>query len=117
MAGCQSGSTLGLAAIAAYQVSPAGKVGVFDWPRRPGRRVGRVLQQRRRGRKRQLGEQLLRARGTRRTVTGYLIAWAFERYAPKDSPLYAVRAKAKSVHRGLWQDVRRATVGVAATNQ
>lgn len=39
-------------------------------------------------------------------MTGYLIAWAFERYAPKDSPLYAVRAEAKAVHRGLWQDVK-----------
>ena len=32
------------------------------------------------------------------------MAWVFERYAPKDSPLYAVQAEARVARRGLWQD-------------
>ena len=31
------------------------------------------------------------------------MAWVFERYAPKDSPLYAVQAEARAANRGLWQ--------------
>lgn len=34
------------------------------------------------------------------------MAWVFERYAPKDSPLYAVQAEARAARRGLWQDAR-----------
>lgn len=34
------------------------------------------------------------------------VAWVFERYAPKDSPLYAVQAEARIARRGLWQDAR-----------
>lgn len=33
------------------------------------------------------------------------MAWVFTRYAPPDSPLYAVEAEAKAARRGLWQDV------------
>lgn len=32
------------------------------------------------------------------------MAWVFERYAPKDSPLYRVQAEARSVRRGLWAE-------------
>jgi len=32
------------------------------------------------------------------------LAWVFTRYAPKDSPLYAVQAEAMGSRRGLWQD-------------
>jgi endonuclease YncB( thermonuclease family) len=35
------------------------------------------------------------------------MAWVFERYAPKDSSLYAVEAEARAAKRGLWQDARR----------
>lgn len=31
-------------------------------------------------------------------------AWVFERYAPKNSPLYGVQAEAKAAKRGLWDD-------------
>jgi endonuclease YncB( thermonuclease family) len=34
------------------------------------------------------------------------MAWVFERYAPKDSPLYALQAEARAAKRGLWQDAR-----------
>ena len=34
------------------------------------------------------------------------MAWVYERYAPKDSPLYAVQAEARPARRGLWQDAR-----------
>ena len=34
------------------------------------------------------------------------MAWVFERYAPKDSPLYAVQADARAARRGLWQDFK-----------
>lgn len=34
------------------------------------------------------------------------MAWVFVRYAPKDSPLYAVQAEARAGKRGLWQDPR-----------
>lgn len=32
------------------------------------------------------------------------MAWVFERYAPRASPLYAVQAEARAARRGLWQD-------------
>jgi len=32
------------------------------------------------------------------------MAWVFERYAPKGSPLYAVQTEARAARRGLWQD-------------
>ena len=32
------------------------------------------------------------------------MAWIFTRYAPKDSPLYAVEAEARTARRGLWAD-------------
>ena len=32
------------------------------------------------------------------------MAWVFERYAPRNSPLYAVQAAAASARRGLWAD-------------
>ena len=32
------------------------------------------------------------------------MAWAFERYAPADSPLYAVQAEARAARRGLWSE-------------
>ena len=32
------------------------------------------------------------------------MAWVFERYAPKGSPLYGVQAEARAARRGLWQD-------------
>jgi endonuclease YncB( thermonuclease family) len=32
------------------------------------------------------------------------MAWVFERYAPKESPLYVVQAEAQNARRGLWQD-------------
>lgn len=31
-------------------------------------------------------------------------AWMFDRYAPKNSPLYGVQAEAKAAKRGLWAD-------------
>jgi endonuclease YncB( thermonuclease family) len=34
------------------------------------------------------------------------MAWVFERYAPKHSPLYAVQAEARAAKRGLWQDAK-----------
>ena len=34
------------------------------------------------------------------------MAWVFERYAAKDSPLYAVQAEARAARRGLWQDAK-----------
>jgi hypothetical protein len=34
------------------------------------------------------------------------MAWVYERYAAKDSPLHAVQAEAKAARRGLWQDAR-----------
>jgi hypothetical protein len=34
------------------------------------------------------------------------MAWVFERYAAKDSPLYAVQAEARTARRGLWQDAK-----------
>jgi endonuclease YncB( thermonuclease family) len=34
------------------------------------------------------------------------MAWVYVRYAPKDSPLYAVQAEARAARRGLWQDAR-----------
>jgi endonuclease YncB( thermonuclease family) len=34
------------------------------------------------------------------------MAWFYERYAPKDSLLYAVQEEARAVRRGLWQDTR-----------
>lgn len=35
------------------------------------------------------------------------MAWVFERYAPADSPLYAVQAEAQAARRGLWADQQR----------
>jgi endonuclease YncB( thermonuclease family) len=32
------------------------------------------------------------------------MAWVYERYAPKNSPLYAEQAKARAERRGLWAD-------------
>lgn len=32
------------------------------------------------------------------------MAWVYRKYAPKDSPLYAVESEAKAVRRGLWAD-------------
>jgi len=32
------------------------------------------------------------------------MGWVYERYAAKDSPLYAVQAKARAERRGLWAD-------------
>jgi endonuclease YncB( thermonuclease family) len=32
------------------------------------------------------------------------MAWVFTRYAPKDSPLYAIQAEARRAERGLWTD-------------
>jgi endonuclease YncB( thermonuclease family) len=32
------------------------------------------------------------------------MAWVYERYAPKDSPLYGVQAEARSARLGLWAD-------------
>jgi endonuclease YncB( thermonuclease family) len=34
------------------------------------------------------------------------MAWVYVRYAPKDSPLYAVQAEANAARRGLWADPR-----------
>lgn len=34
------------------------------------------------------------------------MAWVYVKYAPKDSPLYAVQAEAKAARRGLWQDAK-----------
>ena len=34
------------------------------------------------------------------------MAWVYERYAPKDSPLYAMQARARAEQRGLWADPR-----------
>ena len=34
------------------------------------------------------------------------MAWVFECYAAKDSPLYAVQAEARLARRGLWQDAK-----------
>jgi len=34
------------------------------------------------------------------------MAWVYERYAPKVSPLYAVQSEARLAKRGLWQDAR-----------
>lgn len=34
------------------------------------------------------------------------MAWDFERYAPANSPLYAVQAEARAARRGLWQDAK-----------
>jgi endonuclease YncB( thermonuclease family) len=31
-------------------------------------------------------------------------AWTYTRYAPADSPLYAMQNEARSAHRGLWSD-------------
>jgi endonuclease YncB( thermonuclease family) len=31
------------------------------------------------------------------------LAWVYERYAPKGSPLYAVQTEARTARRGLWQ--------------
>ena len=31
-------------------------------------------------------------------------AWTYTRYAPVDSPLYAMQNEARSAHRGLWSD-------------
>ena len=31
------------------------------------------------------------------------MAWVYVRYAPKDSPLYAVQAEARAAKRGLWE--------------
>jgi len=31
-------------------------------------------------------------------------AWTFVRYAPPDSPLFALEKEARAAHRGLWQD-------------
>ena len=30
------------------------------------------------------------------------MAWVFVRYAPADSPLYAIEAEARAARRGLW---------------
>lgn len=32
------------------------------------------------------------------------MAWVFPRYAPKNSPLYAVEGEARAARRGLWSD-------------
>lgn len=32
------------------------------------------------------------------------MAWVYRKYAPKDSPLYAVEIEAKAARRGLWAD-------------
>jgi len=32
------------------------------------------------------------------------LAWVYRKYAPKDSPLYAVEDEAKAARRGLWAD-------------
>jgi endonuclease YncB( thermonuclease family) len=32
------------------------------------------------------------------------MAWVFTRYAPKNSPLYAIEAEARTARRGLWAD-------------
>ncbi|MDP1673489.1 MAG: thermonuclease family protein [Burkholderiales bacterium] len=32
------------------------------------------------------------------------MAWVFDRYAPKDSPLYSIQDAAKASRRGLWSD-------------
>ncbi len=32
------------------------------------------------------------------------MAWVYRKYAPKDSPLYAVEDEAKAARRGLWVD-------------
>jgi len=32
------------------------------------------------------------------------MAWAYVKYAPKDSPLYGMEAEAHAARRGLWQD-------------
>jgi endonuclease YncB( thermonuclease family) len=32
------------------------------------------------------------------------MAWVYRKYAPKDSPLYAVEGEAKAARRGLWGD-------------
>jgi endonuclease YncB( thermonuclease family) len=34
------------------------------------------------------------------------MAWMYIKYAPKDSPLYAVQAEARAARRGPWQDAR-----------
>ncbi|MGE3424984.1 MAG: thermonuclease family protein [Dehalococcoidia bacterium] len=34
------------------------------------------------------------------------MAWVFERYAPKDSPLYALQEEARAAWRRLWQDAK-----------
>jgi endonuclease YncB( thermonuclease family) len=34
------------------------------------------------------------------------MAWVFERYAPKNSPLYTLQAEARAARRGLWTDPR-----------
>ena len=34
------------------------------------------------------------------------MAWVYVRYAPKDSPLYAMQSEAQNSRRGLWQDAR-----------
>lgn len=31
-------------------------------------------------------------------------AWAYTRFAPADSPLYAIEIEARTAHRGLWAD-------------
>lgn len=32
------------------------------------------------------------------------MAWVYEQYAPKESPLYDLQAQAQREHRGLWAD-------------
>ncbi|MDP1734272.1 MAG: thermonuclease family protein [Sulfuritalea sp.] len=34
------------------------------------------------------------------------MAWVYRKYAPKDSPLYAVESEAKAAWRGLWADAQ-----------
>lgn len=34
------------------------------------------------------------------------MAWVYERYAPKDSPLFGLQAEAKAARRGLWADAQ-----------
>ena len=34
------------------------------------------------------------------------MAWVFERYAPRDSPYYALQSEARQCKRGLWADQR-----------
>jgi endonuclease YncB( thermonuclease family) len=34
------------------------------------------------------------------------MAWVYEQYAPKGSPLYAMQREAKAAQRGLWRDAR-----------